>query len=214
MATTIGDLMTTHVVAAFEEAGFKKLAVSLRMNGVSAMPVLDADHRVVGVVSESDLLLGLAAPDLEEAVLPAGEEPGGPVARDLMSTPAVTVTADATPREAAERMRRHRIKRLPVVTGDGRLLGIVSRSDLLRVYFVSDGELRDTVERDVVRGEFGLSEVAVSVDDGVVRLDGTVPVRSVVPRLVRSVRRVEGVVRVHDRLAYGTDDLAALRRVR
>lgn len=213
MSSTVGDLMTTHVVAAFEEAGFKRLAMSLRMNGVSALPVLDADHRVVGVVSESDLLLKLAAPDLEEAVFHR-EESGGPVARDLMSAPAVTITADATPREAAERMRRHRIKRLPVVTDDGRLLGIVSRSDLLRVYFVSDGELRDTVEREVLRGEFDLSGVAVSVDNGVVTLDGRVPVRSVIPRLVRSVRRVEGVVRVHDRLSYAADDLAPLHRVR
>ncbi|MEY9212747.1 CBS domain-containing protein [Thermobifida halotolerans] len=210
MASTVGDLMTTHVVAAFEEAGFKKLAMSLRMNGVSAVPIMDADHRVVGVVSESDLLLRLADPDLEE-------EPGAqraPVARNLMSAPAVTITADATPREAAERMRRHRIKRLPVVTEDGRLLGIVSRSDLLRVYFVGDGELRETVERDVLRREFDLTGVTVSVDNGVVTLDGEVPVRSVIPRLVHAVRRVEGVVRVHSRLSYDEDDLVPLSRVR
>ena len=80
MASTVGDLMTTHVVAAFEEAGFKRLAVSLRMNGVSALPVLDADQRVVGVVSESDLLAWLAAPNLDEAVF-AGDMPEEPVAR-------------------------------------------------------------------------------------------------------------------------------------
>lgn len=124
MASTVGDLMTTHVVAAFEEAGFKRLAVSLRMNGVSALPVLDADQRVVGVVSESDLLAWLAAPNLDEAVF-AGDMPEEPVARDLMSTPAITITEGASPREAAERMRRHRIKRLPVVTEDGKLLGWV-----------------------------------------------------------------------------------------
>lgn len=213
MASTVGDLMTTHVVAAFEEAGFKRLAVSLRMNGVSALPVLDADQRVVGVVSESDLLAWLAAPNLDEAVF-AGDMPEEPVARDLMSTPAITITEGASPREAAERMRRHRIKRLPVVTEDGKLLGIVSRSDLLRVYFVSDGELRETVEREVVRGEFALPGVAVSVERGVVTLDGTVPVRSLIPRLIRAVRRVEGVVRVHDRLAYDTDDLVPLQRAR
>ncbi|WP_017594148.1 CBS domain-containing protein [Nocardiopsis potens] len=194
--------MSTRVIAASEDAGFKEIAVVLRNNGVSALPVVDADRKVVGVVSAADLLRRIEAPGTVEG------SGSGASARDLMTTPAVTVTADATPVEAAERMRRRRVKRLPVVDGRGRLVGLVSRSDLLRVFFVRDDRIRWLVAEDVVRRGFGLPGVAVSVEGGVVTLEGEVPRRSDIPRLLHDAGRVEGVVGVRSRLAYRKDDLA------
>ncbi|WP_046472548.1 CBS domain-containing protein [Allosalinactinospora lopnorensis] len=217
MPSTVGDLMTTHVVAARENAEYKEIAVILRTNGVSALPVVDPHRRVVGVVSAADLLLKVADPDPDEGFFPEAYEArierkkrGAAVARDLMTAPAVTITADAGPREAAELMHRHRVKRLPVVTGDGRLIGLISRVDLLHVYFVRDEQLQAVLAHDIVQGDFGLNDVEVSVRGGVVTLNGRTPHRSDIPRLVHAIRRVEGVVRVRRNLDYEVDDLLLL----
>ncbi|WP_026122423.1 CBS domain-containing protein [Nocardiopsis halotolerans] len=213
MTRTVGDLMATNVLAARDDAGYRELAAFMRAHHVSALPVVDGEHHVLGVVSTADLLLKLADPDPEEGYMaePFRErldriKSTGTTAHDLMTSPAVTVTAGTAPREAAEVMRRRGVRRLPVVDGDGRLVGLVGRSDLLRVYEVSDDALTRTVE-DVVRGLLGLTDVVTTADHGVVTLSGGVVRRSDIPRLVHAVRAVEGVVHVRCHLAYGLDDL-------
>ncbi|GAA3766415.1 CBS domain-containing protein [Salinactinospora qingdaonensis] len=215
--TTVADLMTSRVIAAFDNAEFKELAVILRNNGISAVPVVDAEHRVVGVISAADLLLKVAEPDPEEGQLLERYESrierlksDAHLARDLMTAPPVTVTAEESAREAAERMRRHHVKRLPVVDEHHRLIGILSRSDLLGVYLVSDRQLQETVEHELVRGEFGFTEVEVAVHGGVATLDGRVSHRSDIPRLTHAIRRLEGIIRVRCALTYDEDDLAPL----
>ncbi|WP_304452726.1 CBS domain-containing protein [Nocardiopsis sp. YSL2] len=217
MNETVGDLMTEHVFAAREDTGYKGLAAFMRRKHVNALPVVDVRNRVLGVVSTADLLTKLADPDPEEGYMaePLRErldriKSSAAVARDLMTAPAVTVTADAQPRETAALMRHRRVKRLPVVDGDGRLIGIVSRSDLLRVYEVTDDELQRTVDREIVHGRLGLADVETAVRRGVVTLTGNVPHRSDIPRLAHAVRAVEGVVRVDCPLSYDHDDLAVL----
>ncbi|MCY9783429.1 CBS domain-containing protein [Nocardiopsis sp. EMB25] len=216
-ATTVGDLMTADVLRTRGDTGYKELAAFMRSHHVSALPVVDDRDRVRGVVSTADLLLKLADPDPDEGYTaePWRErlerlKSGGSTARDFMTSPARTTTADASPHEAAELMRRHGVKRLPVVDDDGRLVGLVSRADLLGVYGTPDDELRQLVDREVVRDRLGLTEVDTSVRDGVVSLSGTVPRRTDIPRLAHAVRTVEGVVRVDCRLAYDVDDLTPL----
>ena len=217
MNLSVGELMTEHVFAVREETGYKELASFMRRNHVNALPVVEAGNRVVGVVSTADLLTKLADPDPEDGYMaePFQErldriKSVGTRVRDLMTAPAVTVTAGAAPREAAALMRDRRLKRLPVADDDGRLVGIVSRSDLLRVYEVPDEELQRSVAHDIVRERFGLAGVETEVRRGVVTLTGEVPQRSDIPRLAHAVRAVEGVVRVDCRLSYEHDDLLAL----
>ncbi|WP_405539736.1 CBS domain-containing protein [Streptomyces sp. NBC_00075] len=204
MPYLVSDVMTRTVVALRTGAAFKDIARTMRRWKVSALPVLDGDRRVVGVVSEADLLpkemfrdgdpdryaRSRGRSDLAKADAVA--------AADLMTAPAVTVHADATVARAARIMARHNLKRLPVVDDEGVLQGIVSRTDLLKVFLRQDAEIADEVRREVVahfRTASG-DPVRVAVRDGVVTLTGRVRDTSLVPVLTRLVRAVEGVVDV------------------
>jgi CBS domain-containing protein len=136
--------------------------------------------------------------------------------KDLMTTPVVTV-GPATPfKEIVARLAEHRVSALPVVDDagrviaeGGRLVGIVSRADLLKVFNRPDGNIHREILDEVIVGEFMMdpSRFFIHVDDGVVVLQGRVEQRSLLPWVVRAVRGVEGVVRVEDRLAYDIDDI-------
>ncbi|MFF8596309.1 CBS domain-containing protein [Streptomyces sp. NPDC015220] len=201
---TVSDVMTGTVVALAGGATFKEIVRTMRQWDVSAMPVLDGRGRVIGVVSEADLLRKEEFRD-HDADLPG--RPGGPdgaakaravTARDLATVPPVTVHAGATLAGAARLMARHGVKRLPVVDDEGRLTGIVSRSDLLSVFLRDDDDIAEEVRRQVVAGRFPvpLESLGVEVHEGVVTLAGSVPDTSWVPLVVRLVRSVEGVVDV------------------
>ncbi|HSO52821.1 MAG TPA: CBS domain-containing protein, partial [Actinomycetes bacterium] len=135
-------------------------------------------------------------------------------ARDLMSIAVVSITPDATVAEAARRMHAAGVKRLPVVDKDGRLVGIVSRGDLLKVFDRSDQAIRREIIDDVIVGEFMMNpnRFFLHVDDGVVVLQGRVERHSLLPYVLRAVHGVEGVVRVENRLAYDIDDVDTLLR--
>ncbi len=201
---TVSDVMTSTVVALAGAATFKEIVRTMRQWGVSAMPVLDARGRVIGVVSEADLLRKEEFRDNDRDVSGrpshlAGEAKAQAViAQELASAPPVTVRADATLAQAARLMARHGVKRLPVVDDDGVLKGIVSRSDLLAVFLRSDEDIAEEVRHQVVDGRFPvpLDSVRVDVHEGVVTLTGQVPDTSSVPLAVRLVRSVEGVVDV------------------
>jgi len=204
MPYLVSDVMTRTVVALRAGAAFKDIARTMRRWKVSALPVLDGERRVIGVVSEVDLLpkemfrdgdpdryaRSLGRPDLAKAE--------AVTAADLMTAPAVTVHADATAARAARIMARHNLKRLPVVDGDGALQGVVSRTDLLKVFLREDAEIADEVRREVVARFFTASvePIQVEVHDGVVTLTGRVRDTSLVPVVTRLVRAVEGVVDV------------------
>jgi CBS domain-containing protein len=206
---SVRSVMTGTVVAALEAAEYKEIVDMLIRYRVSALPVIDAERRVVGVVSEVDLAHKLeyatgdpAAPLFERRrQRRARAKAGGDTATELMSSPAVTIQPHATVVEAARRMDDAGVKRLPVVDGDGRLVGIVTRSDLLRVYRRSDGDIRADV-----MDETGLSEVDVTVHRGVVTLRGSTDLRSTARIAVRLARAVTGVVDVVDELTYARDD--------
>jgi CBS domain-containing protein len=124
-----------------------------------------------------------------------------------MTVAVVSIAPEATAAEAARRMHTAGVKRLPVVER-GRLVGIVSRADLLKVFDRSDADIRREIIRDVIVGEFMMapSRFFLHVSDGVVVLQGRVERRNLLPHLVRAVQEVEGVVRVEDRLTYDLDD--------
>ena len=210
-ATTVKDVMTTTVVAVREEADFKEMVAGLRSRRVSAFPVIDAAGRVIGVVSEADLLLKEAAPTGLSRLswrLTERSKAEGVTAAEVMTKPAVTIGQDATVTEAAQRMQSRRVKRLPVVDEDGRLRGIVSRADVLSVFERPDKEIWDDVVKGVITGEFGLdSELfVVTVRSGVVTVTGSVDRHADATGLLGAIRRLEGVVALRDRLSYPSKD--------
>ncbi|MEZ7002220.1 CBS domain-containing protein [Streptomyces sp. AD55] len=197
---TVSDVMTRTVVALAGGAGFKDIVRAIETRGISALPVVGPGHEVIGIVSEADLLRTEEGRDRHAR--PSGAPARGPgaavTARDLMTSPAVTVHPGAPLAEAARLMARHRVKRLPVVGPDGTLVGLVSRSDLLRVFLRPDAEIAEEVRREVVAERLPdpADGIRVDVREGVVTLTGRVPDPTVVPLVVRLVRSVEGVVDV------------------
>lgn len=209
MTAIVKDVMSTHVIAVRENASYKEMAARLREMHVSAFPVVDGDGRVLGVVSESDLLAKAAL----GAGIPAG--PGGMTrARDqakatgvtageLMSAPPATVGPADTVTHAAQLMYGRRVKRLPVVDDGGRLVGIVSRADVLSVYAKPDDEIRRDILDRVIAREAGSdpARFAVTVSDGVVTLEGDPETAAAGRAIAGAARRADGVVAVRDRLA-------------
>ncbi|HEV8637151.1 MAG TPA: CBS domain-containing protein [Chloroflexota bacterium] len=216
MNSLVQDMMTSDVVTVEPSTPFKEIVARLAGRRVSAVPVLDADGRVLGVVSEADLLLKEEHPDAEQSVPLVWtrrrrierEKAAGTCARELMTAPPVTVPPTATVAEAARRMHTAGVKRLPVVGEDGRLLGIVSRADLLKVFARPDEAIRREIVDEVILRDFMMdpSRFFVRVEDGVVVLEGAVERRSLVPFVLRAVQGVESVVRVENRLTYDVDD--------
>jgi CBS-domain-containing membrane protein len=213
MKSTVKDVMSTRVIWVRKDASFREMASALREHRVSAFPVLDDEARVIGVVSEADLLTKEAL-DSEPEGMPGmitgilrrreQEKARGVTAGDLMSRPAVTVHADDTVEHAARLMYMRRVKRLPVTDPAGHLVGIISRADVLSVFDRSDQEIRNEITGEVLRGEFPADAKAftVTVKDGVVTVTGTPGTATLGHEVVRRLRHVQGVVAVRDRLSY------------
>lgn len=205
---TVSEVMTRTVVAVGRDASFKEIVRSMQEWNVSAVPVLDEARRVVGIVSEADLLptevFRDRAPRLgEERPLLAGlAKAGAGTAQELMTAPAVTVHAEAPLAEAARSMAVRGVKRLPVVDDEGALQGIVSRVDLLKVFLRPDEDIAEEVRRTVVAELFPAARhaVHVAVHDGVVTLTGHLDDTTLIAVAVRLTRAVEGVVDVEPRL--------------
>ncbi|ALU91917.1 inosine-5'-monophosphate dehydrogenase [Streptomyces globisporus C-1027] len=214
---TVFEVMTHDVVTATSQTSFKQIARLFAEHDVSAVPVVDPERRLLGLVSEADLLRATAElPDLEGR--PAGvrllsQERGLPAAEtaaQLMTSPAVTAQPNWNLVETARTMHRKGVKRLPVTDETGRLVGIISRSDLLRPFLRSDTAIRDEIVHDVLAHTLRLAPdtIRVTVDDGVVRLTGRVDERADIPVIVRLCRSVDGVVALHESIEYAYDNLA------
>ncbi|MFJ3233775.1 CBS domain-containing protein [Streptomyces sp. NPDC086787] len=195
----IGSLMVQEVVSVTPQTPFKEVAKLLAVHGLSGLPVVDADDRVLGVISESDLVLRQAGAESRTQAMNA---------RELMSQPAITVKVGDSIAVAARTMAQHRVERLPVVDGEGRLVGIVTRRDLLQVFLRPDRDIRRDIVEEILDQTLWLSPEAVQVHviDGVVTLVGRLERFSDIPVAVRLAREVDGVVAVVDRLTYRIDD--------
>ncbi|MFD9722867.1 CBS domain-containing protein [Streptomyces sp. NPDC059072] len=210
---TVADVMTADVVAVTPSTGFKDIAAALERWKVTALPVIEGEGRVVGVVSEADLLpkeeFHEHRPGLVEQMRRLGDtaKAGSTLAEQLMTTPAVTIRPDATLPQAARLMAGRHVKRLPVVDAEGTLTGIVSRADLLKVFLRTDEELTAEIRESVVERLFPLSHasVTVTVEQGVATLSGRVRDPGLIPLAEHLARSVEGVVDVHCRLSAGGD---------
>ncbi|WNM36549.1 CBS domain-containing protein [Streptomyces sp. Li-HN-5-11] len=209
----VSDVMTRAVVAVNRETLFKDIVERMERWQVSALPVLEGDGRVIGLVSEADLLpkeeFRDSDPDRITQVRRLSDlaKAGAVSAEEMMSMPAVTVHADATLPEAARIMALRHVKRLPVVNAEGLLEGMVSRGDLLKVFLRPDNDLADEIRRDVLDVLFPapVEPVHVTVVDGVATLTGRVRDAARIPLAARLVQGVEGVVGVDCRLTPATD---------
>ncbi|MER7762292.1 CBS domain-containing protein [Streptomyces sp. NPDC097619] len=193
----VADLMTPTAVSVQRGTPFKEIARLLDEYGITAVPVVD-EGRPVGVVSEADLLRRHTAGSTAST------------AEALMSSPAVVAEPEWSAVEAARVMEEARVKRLPVVDAAGFLIGVVSRSDLLRLFLRRDRAIQEEILEDVLTRTLGLSPSALTVEvsDGRVILSGTVDRRSLVPITLRLCESVDGVIEVVDRLTYDEDDAA------
>jgi CBS domain-containing protein len=219
MNSTVKDVMSTHVIAVRPGAPYKEMAAMLHEQRVSAFPVIDDDNKVIGVVSETDLL----AKEALEGTVPRTlqsltsqhmrTEVNAIVAADLMTKPAVTIGPDELVTHAARLMFDQRVKRLPVVSGDGTLIGIVTRSDVLSVYSRPDAQVQHQITQDLILGTLlgDPARFTVTVKDGIVTIGGTPETAAVGHDIIDAIRHAEGVVAVRDRLSYPDDSTYRVR---
>jgi CBS domain-containing protein len=217
----VRDIMTTGVVSVEEHASYRDVLDLLAEHRISGVPVVDYFGHVTGVVSESDLMHRVD-----------GDEPASgrrlfrgrrsrqisakitaSMAGELMNAPAVTVLADTPLGEAARLLESEGIKRLPVTDELGRLVGIVTRGDVLRVFLRGDDQIRADVVDDVLDRVLTVEPgtVRVTVDRGVVDLAGRMDRRTDTQLAVQLVRTVPGVVDVVNRLTFEFDDTSLTR---
>jgi len=218
MSAVVKDVMSPHPISVTRDASFKELAARLFELGVSGFPVVDGDGKVIGVVSEADMLAKEALQDgyhgprgMISAATHRTErrKAGGVTAGDLMTCPAVTVGADDTVEHAAALMYDRGLKRLPVVDAAGKLVGIISRVDVLAVFDRLDEEIRDEIISQVIPRLSEPSWYSVIVKDGVVTVEGTPETIPIGHEVLAQIRHVQGVVAVRDRLVYPVPPIVA-----
>jgi len=197
MRTLVRDVMSIRIIAVQTDTSIQEVIRLLLRARIGGVPVVD-DERLVGIVSESDL-----------QPLPE-ERPRSPrVAADVMTAPVVTLTEEDSVPEAARVLRRHRIKRAPVVR-EGRVVGIVTQSDLLRPYLRTDAEIRADVEEALLHGDVDPRGIDIRVAEGVVTLEGAVGDARRRRLLTMLARSIDGVIDVVDALdpAASNGDMA------
>jgi CBS domain-containing protein len=172
--TLVKDIMTDDVATVRSDASYREMTTLLRARRVSGLPVVDAEGIVVGVVSETDLLT--RALERGPGRWPHRKHVASAelTARDLMTRPAVTTSPDEPVASVARLMSARKLRRLPVVDGQGRLAGIVCRSDVLSVFSRPDEEIRREIAQDVILDGFFTdpARFAVTVKDGIVTMEG------------------------------------------
>jgi CBS-domain-containing membrane protein len=209
----VKDVMTPNVITVSEDTPFEVIAAALREHRVSAFPVLDQASQVIGVVSESDLLAKLALGNGDEGMpgMITGilrhqqlKKAHAVTAAELMTSPVYTVRPEDTVEQAARIMYLRNVKRLPVVDADGRLAGIVSRTDVLAVYSRTDADIADEIRTGILSTETPADPGTfdVSVTAGVATIVGRAQTREQAQAVIGRARHIQGVVAVRDRLDY------------
>lgn len=212
---TVDDVMTRTVVSVDQASSYREVVDLLMANRFSAVPVVDAFSHVTGVVSESDLLRKIEYAGEEEPRFFEGRRRRGErhkaLARnvaDLMSTPAIVALSGTSIVAAARQMHHEGVKRLPVIDDLGRLVGIVSRGDLLKTHVRPDTDILADIETEVLRPYLvdDAEAVTAAVVNGAVTLGGRVDRWSSAEIAERLTRQVAGVVGVTSTIEYGFDD--------
>ncbi len=213
----VDEVMSGDVVTVAPETSLKNVAGLLVEHRISGVPVVDSNGTVVGVVSEADILIKERGPEprhggLMDWLLGGGaaddERLAARTVGEAMTQPAITVASSAPVAQAARKMTENGIKRLPVVSRDGALVGIVTRSDLVRAFARSDDEIARELREDVVRRTLWIEGVgpSIAVDNGEVTLSGEVERRSDAELLELFAARVPGVVSVRSNVSWRWDD--------
>jgi CBS domain-containing protein len=215
-AWQVSDVMSTDVATVGAGTPYRDLVDLITSKHISAVPVVDGFGLVLGVVSEADLMhkVELVGEPHERRIIESRRRRNARVkadaltAADLMTAPAVVTYPDTTVVAAAKTMEREQVKRLPVINTLGRLIGIVTRSDLLRVHLRPDADIRSDIVDEVLRRVLGVDDdvVSVEVDDGVVRLTGQLDTRSAMELAARLAANVSGVVALVNELSFARDD--------
>jgi CBS domain-containing protein len=210
MGTTVSDVMTRRVIALRDDAPYKDIVTALRHYRVSSCPVVDEAGRVIGVVSEADLLCKQTDPEMPTGLIRLNwrlheqTKATALTAAELMTAPAIAIDPSASIRAAARTMQDRQVKRLPVTNKDGYLVGIVTRSDVLSIFERPDADIRDHVVKVILDEEFGLDPdgFEVTVNSGIVTISGELDRRDTALRLLATIRHADAVVGVRDRLSY------------
>jgi CBS domain-containing protein len=217
----VRDLMTKEVRTVSPDTPLKEVAAILAEHGISGLPVCDEEGRVLGVVSEGDILFkeqgqreghrGALAWLVDGSRDRDAAKAAARTAGEAMTSPAVTVTPERPAAAAARIMLDGGVNRLPVVR-DGILVGIVTRADLVRAFTRTDQTILDEIREEVLRRALWLEpdSVEVAVDRGEVVLAGEIEAKSDVEVLRKLVQRIPGVVSVRSNVLYRVDDLQRL----
>lgn len=215
--------MTRDVITVTPDTSLKDVARLLVANRISGVPVCGPNGEVLGVVSEADILRK------EEGISPDLARPlawlvrrldgeldkiGARTAGEAMTAPAITVRPTQHTSDVARLMVDYTINRVPVVAG-GRLVGIVSRADLVRAFIRSDEEIEREIREDVLLEIMllGPEDIDLSVENGRVVMSGHLTTREDAEILERCVRRIPGVLEVEADLRWSPRDARRSRHV-
>ena len=206
----VKDVMTTDVVTVEPETSLKDVAAILAVRRISGLPVVDADGKVVGVISEADILFKEVGEKGPQGVIAWLLEPGGDAkleartAGEAMTGPARTIGPERPVAEAAKRMLEEAVNRFPVVDDDGKLLGIVTRADLVRAFVRTDETIATEIREDVVLKTLWIAPEAldISVEKGAVKIAGHVESKADAELIEAFARRVPGTVSVESHLTW------------
>jgi CBS-domain-containing membrane protein len=214
MRWSVQDVMTSPVITVTPDTDFKAVAQLLRGYNIGAVPVVDSEQHVVGIVSEADLIAKASWKRTHHGrlrrwlLMEDDRKAAATTTAELMTPEVVTIGAEASLNEAARLMRTQFLKTLPVVTGDGRLVGIISRADVVKTYARDDAEIRREIRTDVLREKLWIDTRGVDalVEAGRVTLVGLVESRSLAEIAGHLAEAVPGVVAVDNRLQWSNDD--------
>lgn len=194
------DLMTIDVIAVSADTGLREAARLMFRNRVSGLPITDDNGTLIGIISEADFLR-------LEVERQEGTRDQGDTVGDVMSRGVVTVRPNVEIYEAAKIMAVQEVKRLPVVDDDDRLLGVISRADIVSIFTRPDDVIEDEIREDLIRRVMFIDpgDIQVSVGNGVVTLSGQVATRSEASMLEELTNRLDGVLGVQSELTWVED---------
>jgi CBS domain-containing protein len=216
MNSSVAAVMTKRVVTVTPQTSFKDAVRLMRTKRVSGLPVVDPNGRLVGIITEGDLLNKVEQRDLDAYILESKRhrlDRARASALDVasaMSTAVTSVRPDFPIALAAREMHTRGFKRLPVIDEEGNLVGIVSRGDLLTVFLRTDAQVRADVRQALaaIQAHGGARELKAKVSGGVAELDGWFEEKSRLEATVRTITAIDGVVGVRNRMTFDLDDTA------
>lgn len=211
----VADIMNRSVATAVYDTPFREIVSVMIGSGVAALPVIDPVGRPIGIVDEADVLAKLefqcgadVRPLLSNGRTRARwRKSSAKTAADLMTTPAITIAAEAPLRAAVRRLARAQLRQLCVVNRAQQLVGVLAFPDALRLFLRDDTAIEADIEELVAGTHPGADGITVQVNAGIATLNGALGLRSTVEHADRTARRVPGVVAVHNYLDFEFDDL-------